>query len=442
MTVSDLSNLRETRTTTVQGVRFDVESRAQWVSDQSGNISCRAGLARADYMAVSSTVTWPDMRNIDPVRSDTIIAPANGTFGPNQGSLAVEIKDRAGRGVPSLDVRLDGPEQQSDATNADGCVLWGYLESGDYTISFARQGWVDPQGVTDVTKPTDVPSMAVSTAAFDYDEAATVDVGVDTRLGSNPPERATAEYVSVAHSSLAPPGTRVFGSGSSSSSYTLSSLFPFTSSYSVYSGNCQGANPLNYGQSPRHARAGRPPEHDGPRAGGERDRAQRLGPDPLRRQRDVHRRWHQAAAGTLRPGPRTRRAGCPQTSGPRDPLRASTTSARASARAGDRARRAEHDPGRDERRHRRCPERRHGLSMTRLLDRLRAEQGLHAHRADGRPGVGLIVMLVDVALIDLGSTDSDRVADRTDASQRGRIAHGAAHPIAALAGLLRRDRPG
>jgi Tfp pilus assembly protein PilV len=249
MTVSDLSNLRETRTTTVQGVPFEIESRAQWVSDQSGNISCRAGLVRADYMAVSSTVTWPDMRNIAPVRSDTIIAPANGTFGPNQGSLAVEIKDRAGRGVPGLDVALAGPEAQSDATNVDGCVLWGYLESGAYTISFARQGWVDPQGVSNVTKDTDVPSMAVSTAAFDYDVAAEVRVNVETKVGPNPPQSANAEYVSVGHSSLAPPGTRVFGSGSSSSTYTLSSLFPFTSGYSVYSGNCAGANPLNYGQN-------------------------------------------------------------------------------------------------------------------------------------------------------------------------------------------------
>jgi Tfp pilus assembly protein PilV len=249
MTVADLSNLRARRTTTVDGVPFEVESRAQWVSDQGGNISCRAGLARADYMAVSSTVTWPAMRNVDPVRSDTIIAPANGTFGPGQGSLAVEIKDRAGRGVPGLDVGLAGPEPQSDATNSDGCVLWGYLDSGAYTISFARQGWVDPQGVSNVTKATDVPSMAVSTAAFDYDEAATVRVNVDTKVGTNPPQSATAEHVSVGHSSLAPPGMRVFGSGSPSSSYTLSSLFPFTSGYSVYSGNCAGANPVNYGQN-------------------------------------------------------------------------------------------------------------------------------------------------------------------------------------------------
>ena len=52
-------------------------------------------------------------------------------------------------------------------------------------------------------------------------------------------------FASVGHSQLASPGIRTFGNGTPASTFTATNLFPFTSQYAVFAGNCTGANPSN-----------------------------------------------------------------------------------------------------------------------------------------------------------------------------------------------------
>jgi prepilin-type N-terminal cleavage/methylation domain-containing protein len=59
--------------------------------------------------------------------------------------------------------------------------------------------------------------------------------------------------------------------------------------------------------------------------------------------------------------------------------------------------------------------------MRRLLDEARAEDGFTLIELMVALVIGLIVMFAVYALIDVSSKTSDRVTDRTDASQRGRI---------------------
>jgi hypothetical protein len=59
--------------------------------------------------------------------------------------------------------------------------------------------------------------------------------------------------VSIGHSGLMAPGWRSYGDDSTlRPNYLINSLFPFTSSYVVYSGNCPGANPSVYGVTSGH----------------------------------------------------------------------------------------------------------------------------------------------------------------------------------------------
>ena len=143
-----LSNYRETRTQTVAGVPYTVVSRVDWVSDGTGTTSCATnGTAKADYLHLTSTVTWPRMGPVKPVQLDSLLAPPAGSFSQAQGTLIVSAQNPAGQPVSGVPVTAVGPQSLSDTTNSLGCVVWGFVTAGNYTVSveatplFAAAKW-------------------------------------------------------------------------------------------------------------------------------------------------------------------------------------------------------------------------------------------------------------------------------------------------------------
>ena len=244
---SDLSNLRGTRTQVMAGTTYTIVSRADWVTDSSGTASCAGAGALANFIKISSTVTWPNMK-IKPVVLDSLVAPPNGSFNTDEGTLAVQIRDRNGNGVQGITVSLVGPDTFTDVTNENGCILAGYLVAGNYDVRFAVPGWVDRQGQTNINQTVGVVAEQTTTAAFDYDRAGSAALTFQTQPASAPVQAAQAPYASLAQSGLAAPGYRVWGSGTFQPSYNATGLFPFPSPYGAYSGNCSGADPQTYSQ--------------------------------------------------------------------------------------------------------------------------------------------------------------------------------------------------
>ena len=245
MTVNDLSNYRGSRTVTVNAIDYTIDSRATWVTDSTGSASCTSGATGANYLAISSSVTWPTM-TVPPVTVESVIAPPVGSFGSDQGSIAVQVRDRNGTGVPGVSVALSGARSYTDVTNAQGCVLWGYLPVGNYDVDVSKTGYVDSEGVQQPRKPVGVVGAATNTLAFDYDLGGRIQADYQTWNGTavvpaNGTEfTAASSYLTVP---LAP-----FGDGAPHASFTSSLVFPFTSPYGVYAGNCAGADPLANGQ--------------------------------------------------------------------------------------------------------------------------------------------------------------------------------------------------
>ena len=109
---------------------------------------------------------------VPPVTVESLIAPPNGSFGTNQGSLAVQVRDRNGAAVPGAQRHAHRPAGLHRRDERAGCVLWGYLPVGNYTVlDVAKPGYVDPSG--------DAPEQAGRRRrrvdehlAFDYDPAA------------------------------------------------------------------------------------------------------------------------------------------------------------------------------------------------------------------------------------------------------------------------------
>lgn len=239
MAVAELSNFRDERVVRVGAIDFTVRSTASWVSDGSGTASCTAATARANYLRIASAVTWPGM-TIKPVGIESVVAPPNGSFGTNLGSLAVEVRDRDGLPVPGAAVALSGQRGYTDTTNSLGCVLWGYLPAGSYTVAISKPGYVSPEGVAQPSRAVGVVGETTATAAFDYDRGGQIRANYTTWNGTGWVAAAGAAFT-IQHSRLTvalPPVTT-----------DLSGLvYPFPDPYSVYAGSCPGADPLGNGQ--------------------------------------------------------------------------------------------------------------------------------------------------------------------------------------------------
>lgn len=240
--ISQLSNLRTTSTVAQLGQTYSIESRAEWITDASGDAACTTAGAPADYLKITSTITSTALRGRKPITLSSIIAPPTRAFNSTQGSLSIAIVDRLGAPVPGVALSLAGPPNVSATTNALGCVLWGYLPAGpSYQLSFSRTGSVDPYGQQSVTATTPVVGEQTSNHVFSYDRGAAIELSfATTRLGDgvevpSAPLGATVE-------NAAPPGVQrqlAFAGATT----TTPLLFPFTTPYAVFADRCASARP-------------------------------------------------------------------------------------------------------------------------------------------------------------------------------------------------------
>jgi Tfp pilus assembly protein PilV len=246
MSLEDVSNRRDIYIKTLDGIPFTVTSRADWVTDSSGSASCSsASSAKADYLKISATVSWPAMGGLKPVALTSVIAPPTGSFASNEGSLAVKVADAAGNPVVGKTVTLAGPAGFTEVTNDLGCVLWGFLTAGNYTVTLGG-GCADHAGTDPVTQAVSVVGGATNVISLDCDTPGTISAVGDTvtrnLTGTLQAAKASPlRYLSVTHSGM--PATKVFGNGTPVGTITSSSLFPFTDPYAVYAGNCASQDP-------------------------------------------------------------------------------------------------------------------------------------------------------------------------------------------------------
>ena len=238
---TDLSNHYEQRFVTVSGVRYTVESRALWTSDASGTESCHSSSKRADYLQISSTVTWPAMTG-KPVQTVSVVAPPSGGLGPNRGNLVVQLASQGGSAVDGVPITTS-PATSNVTTNRLGCAFFGHVPAGGYQVRFGVAGWVNPAGASSVVLNGSVTAGTTTTLSELYARAASIDVGFDTQVGSAEPVSAQAQSVTVASPGLPAPGTRLFRPAGLASAVRATNLFPFTSGYGVYAGSCPSADP-------------------------------------------------------------------------------------------------------------------------------------------------------------------------------------------------------
>jgi Tfp pilus assembly protein PilE len=258
MPVQNLGAVSQTQTKTVDGVDYTVVSKGQWITETTGaNTSCTGG-QKADYVRISSQVSWPNMRLSKPLEQDSIVSP-----GPGTGGLGVLLKQRDGvTGTQGIPVSLSGPQSLNGTTDTAGCTFFGGLSTASYTIGATATGYtttnwgVDPSdgisptgtSIGDTFTPT---AGSTTVKTYLYDKAATVNATVNTKLWDGTIQNETTDALSFENPNLGLTGVAVMGkSGVQRSSYSPSNVFPFSSAYSVYSGGCLGNNPKKYTMPP------------------------------------------------------------------------------------------------------------------------------------------------------------------------------------------------
>ncbi len=242
----DLSNYRETRTQTVAGVAYTVVSRADWIDDNTGTTSCATnGTATADYLHITSTVTWPRMGPVKPVQIDSLLSPPAGSFSSDQGTLIVSAQNPAGQPLSGVPVTAVGPDSLSDTTNSLGCVVWGFVGAGNYTVTLGSN-CIDHQGDNPPNVQASVVGSATQTVVLECGTAAQMTATFTTKPLNLAVQASKARFLSIGNSGLDAPGIRSYGPGTPSTSIDATAVYPFTSPYSVFAGNCVGADPARY----------------------------------------------------------------------------------------------------------------------------------------------------------------------------------------------------
>jgi Tfp pilus assembly protein PilV len=259
MSISKLNRLQQTRTVSLNGKQFTVESTGVFVNNSTGGASgCTAESSSADYVRIASTVTWPSIGKRSPVVIRSVISPSNGSLDPSHGTLTITTVNGAGTALAGVGLSATGAGTFSGSTDSNGCANFTDLPSGNYTLTTSATGLVDPQGnFSPWTTTVGVNPSSTQTVSLRYDQPGTIPVRFKYRVGSSA-TFATAKADSVfVYNAEMPKGGRTYGSpgGARLEEVKATPLFPFKGADTVYSGACESNNPNPKGENPAGAAA-------------------------------------------------------------------------------------------------------------------------------------------------------------------------------------------
>jgi Tfp pilus assembly protein PilV len=240
MPVASLSNFRQQRDPVVMGkIAYVVDSRAEWIADSKGATDCTANGAAADYLKITSTVSAKNIP-LKPVVVTSTVTPAPGTFTSDEGSLAVSVTGADGTGRAGVNVSINGPANDVQLTDANGCAFFGYEPVGDYNITASASGYVDPNGNATATGTSSVGSQTVATLSLSYDQAGQATASFKTDPDDRPEIDSNQSSVGFSNAGVTTnSGVRYFANGTPVTAIaTTPTLYPFPGAYSVFAGDC------------------------------------------------------------------------------------------------------------------------------------------------------------------------------------------------------------
>lgn len=245
MPIDDLSNYHDTQTVSVATAPYTIDSRADWVRDSSGVVSCTNDSTEAQYLKITSSVTSNVQK--DPIVETSLVAPSRGTFGTDDGTAAVQVVDRDQQPIPGVRVDLDGPQSFSDVTNDLGCVVFGFIPQGPWNVTVTSLGLVGWDGNSPYDSDIGVVGGSTVLKKIELDQPSDITANFDTKvLGASAAVPAQSKSVSVNNAKLASPGWKTVTAATPQASILAPHLYPFADGYGVYAGTCDSNNPTTW----------------------------------------------------------------------------------------------------------------------------------------------------------------------------------------------------
>lgn len=258
MRLGTLNHLDESRPITLNKTEFKVHSLGVFLNDKTSTVSCTVGSSSADYVQMTSIVTWPGMKGSEKAKIVSILSQSNGSLDPKNGTLAVSVTNEAME--PMANVRVYGESTGGGAfdgyTDAAGCASFPDLLAvpiPDYTMTAdaTAAGLVNKDGKSFEEKTVGVKANDVENVPLQFDHPGTIPLNFKYRVGSTGTfATATADSVVAYNSTMT--AAKVVGTpgGIRESIINATPLFPFTSAYTLYPGSCASNNPNTEGKNP------------------------------------------------------------------------------------------------------------------------------------------------------------------------------------------------
>lgn len=247
--VSAVSHLSQTNTVTDDGIAYTVVSTGTPAIDRTATAACDSGNSSADYIKISSSVTWTSMAPQKPVVIESIVTPPNGSLDANRGALGVSIINSNNGPYSGINVTGTGAGSFSGVTTSTGCVLFGDLPEGNYTVTPSLSNLVDSDGNAPIGIATSVVAGSSNTLGLQYDKGGTINplTFKTVKPSGGAAVASTADAVTVFNTGMTQ-GEQFGTTGTPVSNLSLTPLFPFLSPDSVYAGVCTtnglGASPM------------------------------------------------------------------------------------------------------------------------------------------------------------------------------------------------------
>jgi Tfp pilus assembly protein PilV len=241
MRLSTLNRLNEERNLTIDGSRYTVTSEGTFINSSTRQPSaCTSGATAADYVRITSKVSWPEGQQ--PIVMRSIVSPANGSLDPTHGSLIVTAKTPTGEPIAGLPLSGTGPGTFSGSTDSTGCANFSDLPAGNYTVTPNSTSLVGKDGQYPHEVQTGVTEGASSTLNLEYGRPASIPVQFEYRLNSSSSYK-TAKVDSAYFSDTN--GTAVYWTTDKTRQLSLlaSPVYPFPDAVTIWAGSCSGNYP-------------------------------------------------------------------------------------------------------------------------------------------------------------------------------------------------------
>ena len=227
------------RTVTVRGAEYRIISSASWATDNI-SASCTSSAKTSANLRIVSAVTSGLSRGT--VDQASLVTPPPGSYGPNQGTVAVQVNDRAGAPITNATVNLSGTGSHSATTNSAGCAVFPFIQVGTYAAAVTFPTLVNWAGTTPPTGNTSANQGTVTLLALEVDRPTAFAVRFSTLVNNVAPAAANvprSQWAVVANANLPSPNTKTFEASPAGAANTVvnaTGLFPFTNGFNVYAG--------------------------------------------------------------------------------------------------------------------------------------------------------------------------------------------------------------